>query len=148
MRTLDERLAHVQDLMTKRTEARETLDAIEAELEGVLGAGRPTLRPLTVRDKQAEQKKTGRKKSACGKCGRAGHNAKTCAQQEPAEPKPEYQQPPSEAIGPDRYKAIREAMLDKEFMSGRYAMTNKLSPREVNAAVRSKDYSDYLEIRV
>lgn len=54
---------------------------------------------------------------------------------------------PRVAIGPDRYNMIREAMHDKEFQSARYALVNKLSPAEVNAAVRSKDYSEYLDIR-
>lgn len=54
---------------------------------------------------------------------------------------------PRVAIGPDRYAMIHEAMHDKEFQSARYALINKLSPAEVNAAVRSKDYSEYLDIR-
>lgn len=52
------------------------------------------------------------------------------------------------AIGPDRFKAIRDAMHGRDFSSAAYALTNKLSPKEVNAAVRSTDYTNYLDIRV
>ena len=53
----------------------------------------------------------------------------------------------SEEFGPGQYEKIRVAMHDKEFQSARYALINKLSPREVNFAVRSKDYGEYRELR-
>ena len=92
-----------------------------------------------------------RKKPCCGSTG--SRHFKTCPQYgTPASDAPvrgevSYAGPSKAALGPDRYKAIREAMRDKEFQSARYALVNKVSPKEVNAAVRSKDYDDYLEIR-
>ena len=38
-------------------------------------------------------------------------------------------------------------MDDREFMSAKYSLTHKLPPREVNAAIRSTDYEDYLASR-
>lgn len=51
-------------------------------------------------------------------------------------------------LSEEQYDALREAMQDKEFMSARYALVNKVSPREVNHAVRSTSYNDYLDQRV
>lgn len=36
---------------------------------------------------------------------------------------------------------------DKDFMSAEYALSQKLSPSEVNSAIRSSDYEDYLIVR-
>ncbi len=47
----------------------------------------------------------------------------------------------------EQYDELRDAMHDREFMSAKYALTHELSPREVNAAIRSTDYEDYLESR-
>lgn len=45
------------------------------------------------------------------------------------------------------YSELREAMHDREFQSAQYALTKRLPPREVNTAVRSSSYEDYLAIR-
>src|SRR3989344_1954319 len=79
-------------------------------------------------------------KSCCGSVG--PRHKKDCQQASSPTPRPH-----NEAFGPDRYKAIRAAMHDREFQSARYSLVNKLLPREVNTAVRSKDYTDYLDIR-
>jgi hypothetical protein len=39
-------------------------------------------------------------------------------------------------------------MHDRDFISGEYALSNNLSLKEVNAAVRSTDYRNYIDIRV
>ena len=83
------------------------------------------------------------KKECCGSTG--SRHFKWCTKKDgsaaPTDPTP------SAALGPDRYEAIREAMNDREFQSAEYALVHKLSPREVNAAVRSADYTDYLDNR-
>jgi hypothetical protein len=38
-------------------------------------------------------------------------------------------------------------MHDRGFSSAEYALSRKLSPREVNAAIKSTDYDDYLDNR-
>lgn len=45
----------------------------------------------------------------------------------------------------EEYANLRSAMHDKEFQSARYALTHKLRPTEVNAAVVSKSYANYLD---
>ncbi len=47
----------------------------------------------------------------------------------------------------DEYDEVRDAMHDRDFSSAEYALSHKLPPREVNAAVRSTDYDDYLDNR-
>ncbi|AVT83641.1 hypothetical protein RPYSC3_47810 [Rhodopseudomonas palustris] len=47
----------------------------------------------------------------------------------------------------DQYNDLRDAMMDREFQSAAYSLTNDLHPREVNSAVRSTSYEDYLVIR-
>lgn len=94
-----------------------------------------------------EKKDTGKRTVTCKNCGGSGHIAKTC-------PNGAGRQivPPAAAttlaITEEAYDEIREAMHDREFQSARYALTNSISPREVNAAVRSTSYKNYLEIRV
>jgi hypothetical protein len=38
-------------------------------------------------------------------------------------------------------------MHKREFQSARYSLVNKLPPKEVNAAIRSTDYDDYIDNR-
>lgn len=54
---------------------------------------------------------------------------------------------PIEPLTSEQYGAIRSAMNDREFMSAKYALVNKLRPTEVNHAVRSSSYEHYLDIR-
>lgn len=44
----------------------------------------------------------------------------------------------------EQYIELRKAMHDREFQSAKYALINKLSPREVNRAVVTKDYQEYM----
>lgn len=52
-----------------------------------------------------------------------------------------------EPLTPEQYAEIRSEMQDKEFQSMRYAMTHKMSPAEVNHAIKSSSYEHYLDIR-
>ncbi|MBX3498090.1 MAG: hypothetical protein KF889_01500 [Alphaproteobacteria bacterium] len=54
---------------------------------------------------------------------------------------------PTQPLTPEEYGELRTAMDDREFQSAQYALTKKLHPREVNTAVRSTSYEDYLVIR-
>lgn len=47
-------------------------------------------------------------------------------------------------LSTEEYEELRSAMLDREFQSAPYALTHKLSPKEVNRAVKSVDYDDYI----
>lgn len=51
------------------------------------------------------------------------------------------------AIGREQYDAIRTAMHDRDFSSASYSLTRKVPAREVNTAVSSTDYKNYLKIR-
>lgn len=53
----------------------------------------------------------------------------------------------SEPLTAEQYADLRSAMHDKEFQSASYSLTKKLRPAEVNNAVRSSGYRDYLESR-
>lgn len=84
-------------------------------------------------------------KNKCGMCGAVGHIARSCKI---------VVKGPGQTVVPglsnreiltsDEYDKIRYAMKDREFMSGEYALTNGLSPREVNRTVRSANYKEYL----
>jgi len=60
--------------------------------------------------------------------------------------KPE-ERPASKPLDGFQYEALRDAMHDRGFSSAEYALTNRLSPREVNAAIKSTDFDDYIEHR-
>jgi hypothetical protein len=92
--------------------------------------------------------KADRKKSACGKCGKTGHNAKTCLNQGGGTITETTREGAKSAMTPDQYDALRTAMHGRRFSSAEYALSKKIPPREVYAAIRSADYDDYLETRV
>lgn len=52
------------------------------------------------------------------------------------------------ALSSEEYDELRTAMNDSQFQSGRYALTNRLSPKEVNLAIESADYDAYIEAGV
>ena len=52
-----------------------------------------------------------------------------------------------EPITKDQYAGLRSAMHDRDFQSGQYASENRVPLAEVNAAVRSRSYDDYLATR-
>jgi hypothetical protein len=58
---------------------------------------------------------------------------------------PEQPKKESSPLDGFQYEALRDAMHDRDFSSAEYALTNRLSPREVNAAIKSADYDDYLD---
>lgn len=49
------------------------------------------------------------------------------------------------ALSLEEYLDLREAMSGHDFMSSSYALTHKLSPREVNKAIRHENYDAYIE---
>lgn len=49
------------------------------------------------------------------------------------------------ALSAEEFSDLHIAMLDKEFMSGSYALSHRLSPREVNLAVISASYQEYID---
>lgn len=55
--------------------------------------------------------------------------------------------PDTKPLGVDQYDQLRAAMYDRDFSSAKYALTHRLSPREVNAAIRSSSYDDYIDNR-
>ena len=93
---------------------KETKKALETPPKKVRGGG--------------ESKKGERKKSACGKCGETGHNAKTCGKEKPAvEP-----DAPREENGD--WKSVRAKELLKEGKSNEEVAT------EINSSPRVVDF--------
>jgi hypothetical protein len=88
----------------------------------------------------SEPRAKSKKRNKCSLCGKSGHSKRTC---------PGLKQHADEAPSPRRflsredYDKVRSEMHEHNFMSNQFALTNKLSPKEVNAAVPSIDYEDY-----
>jgi hypothetical protein len=130
-------------------------------LEAILSKNVSVVAPSTETEPETEdvlvsvKKKPGKKAKAgkikgqkiCKNCGKPGHIAKTC--KEPGSPVAQNEQPsaPREPLSIEQYDDIRAAMHDREFQSGKYSLSHKLSPKEVNAAVRSSTYQNYLDSR-
>ncbi len=144
------------ELTTKIERVRELLaqrDEIDRELGDILGGSHdapPTPRKESAKPRETPKKNVGGRKAGsvhlCSGCGKQGHSIRTCPKargMHPDNPKPDV----TIEIDEGQYEKLRDAMHDREFMSAKYALTNKLSPREVNAAIRSTDYEDYLESR-
>lgn len=104
--------------------------------------GKPGHSKRTCPKAAPTKSKKGKRTVTCKNCGEQGHLQKTC----PNAPAPAAEQPAvkSEPFGRDTYEQVRGAMHDREFQSARYALVNKLSPREVNASIKSTDFEDYL----
>lgn len=137
---INEKIGRVRDLIAQR-------DQVDAELEGLLGGAPPASAPRKDTIAKAKMRKAGRfgTKACCGSTG--SRHFKTCSQSGSRDVQnltPAREAPKTEALGPDRYEAIRTAMHDRDFSSVQYALTNRYSPREVNAVIKSVDYDDYL----
>lgn len=103
--------------------------------------------PSTKKGKKAG----GQKEKAC--CGSKGvRHLKTCPNNGRKmrdklggeDIRPEYK-PEKRELEESEYDAIRSAMHGRNFSSQQYALVNKLPPKEVNMAVASTDYEDYIE---
>jgi hypothetical protein len=107
--------------------------------------------PTRKNKEKAEAHPAGKRRPKCSICGKPGHNVMTCPDGKGKHPnntpEPTASTKASEPLFESEYDELREAMLDREFQSAKYALVHKLSPREVNAAVRSADYADYLDDR-
>ena len=51
-------------------------------------------------------------------------------------------------LSEDEFADVKIAQLDREFMSGPYALSHKISPKEVNLAVMNPSYAAYIEAGV
>jgi hypothetical protein len=70
-------------------------------------------------------------------------------------PKAAQPEPQAHAIAPrvepmtqDQYANLQDAKFDKRFSTLTYASEHKIRPAEINAAIKSGDYQNYLDIRV
>ena len=78
-------------------------------------------------------------------CGSLGFkHKKNCPERNVAPMPPRAELEPLDEA---QYDELRYAMHDREFQSAQYSLTHKLPPREVNAAIKSKDYEGYLDGR-
>lgn len=94
----------------------------------------------------------GKRQLLCKNCGEPGHFAKTC-------PNPTASQDDRmigssaaapkgrEPLSKEQYNQVRQAMRLDDFMSAEFASANDMPTREVNSAIRSDNYEDYLAIR-
>ncbi len=87
--------------------------------------------------KQATPK--GSPKPCCGSMGPRHKN--TCPQND----KPK-KSTATEMLNRLQFDDIKDAMRDRDFTSLSYALDNKLPVREVNVALKSKDYEEYLDL--
>jgi hypothetical protein len=88
-------------------------------------------------------------KPCCGSKG--SRHMKTCRQYRGSDfglqADPSIETPkPSRELSSEEYGDLRDAMNDMEFQSIPYALTHKLSPKEVNKAVRSSSYEEYIDV--
>jgi hypothetical protein len=125
-------------ITSKSIEIVSTQTVVESNAEVVAVAAKPK------NQKKGKNKPAGKRTTTCKNCGELGHISKTCTNA----PKAAEAQQSSEAREPlsaEQYGAVRTAMHDREFQSGKYSLSSKLSPKEVNAAIRSRNYEDYLD---
>lgn len=102
-----------------------------------------------------KEKSTRPAKSCCGStgsrhfnwCKENGTKEPTRSMQDVYTDQNEHASSPRVPLTQEQYDTLREAMHDREFMSAKYALINKLSPAEVNAAVLSVSYENYLITR-
>lgn len=146
------------DLVAQHIENINMLHAEELKNRPIVEGGGDQEDPRASVGKKKKAEKIGKKQRVCSICGRSGHDVRKCPQgkgmhpdnqrdAQPSERSDSMEAPRSVAFNVDRYEAVREAMQDHDFQSAKYALTNRLSPKEVNATVRSTDYENYLEIR-
>ncbi len=155
MQTLDDKLARLDELRAQRKE----LDDEIAALFGMGKEGEGIVRPV---EKRAYKKRANNNlggwakhepKACCGSKG--ARHFKTCVNfpgnktdetvLNPEDGPAVAEAPKARALSNEEYLDLRAAMQDKEFQSARYSLVNKLSPKEVNKAVVSKSYDEYIE---
>lgn len=142
-----------QKWLDRINEIQQEIRELYLELEKKLGGETEALSPKNLdaaidRMKKETRIKTmvvGRKRGdPCKECGSTGtRHFKTCSQVKKP-PKLLYTVPPLTA---DQYDELRDAMFEKDFQSMPYALTHKMSPKEVNLAVQTTSYADYLNKR-
>ncbi len=144
----------------KKTKARKT---VTCKTCGETGHTKKTC-PEKSGEQTAAKKKQRSGRRPCEDCGSIGsRHFNTCNKVPKAseafpdenipyvEPVPEVAPvvKPSKPLSGEEFSNLVEAMQDKEFMSGKYALTNGVSPREVNKAVpiihKDGTYQDYID---
>lgn len=134
----------LEQRLERAIEIRQQMQDLEQELQEMFGA------PNMKRPEKALQRKKSirlqgglgrRRGDPCPECGSKGtRHFKTCSltgfhvKEDPPKAKP---------LSLEQFSKVREAMHDKDFQSARFALTNKMSPAEVNKAVRSASFEEY-----
>lgn len=94
---------------------------------------------------KAQQSSSKRRGEPCTGCGSTGtRHFKTCPLLPKNTAKTEDMRAP---LTETQYVALRDALHDKDFTSLHYSRDNKLARWEVNQAIKSADYRDYLKSR-
>lgn len=138
-----------QKWLDRINEIQDTTQKLHAELEVILGGEQEALSPknldAAVDRMKKETRMVPRKRGdPCKECGSTGtRHFKTCSQ---------VKKPPKllytvNLLTADQYDELRDAIFEKDFQSIRFAMTHKMSPKEVNMAVQTTSYADYLNKR-
>lgn len=155
-----------------------TIEAAENELKQVMGIedeideedierdqpfGKVYSIPVHVKKpgkvKKEKVTKSGRKRSACGKCGEVGHNSKTCGASRPAKKSPLLKEKDEDydegdlMLNIDTTPLTRAQFQDIKVASN-HGMTSKaiceemgISLKDTNWAISSVDYSAYIDLR-
>lgn len=106
--------------------------------------------PEENKDNVVPQNRSRRGRNKCSLCGKMGHTKRKCPNlnREPLDREASEEPSARRFFSREDYDKVRDAMHQRDFMSNQYALTQKLSPKEVNAAVRSTDYDDYRQAAV
>jgi len=138
------KLDRLQMLLAERTR-------IDGEIEELLAGTRIAAehhsdqRQKPHHEKPAAKTKGVGRQHKCSFCGKPGHSVRTCPQARGAHPEDSSQDSLTKSVPltMSQYIELRNAMHDRDFQSAKYALVNRLSPKEVNRAVVSRDYDDY-----
>jgi len=139
MMSLEDKLAKLDELRLQRKE-------IDDEILALFGMGEKEKEPEKRTYKKTPRGIPGRTVKPC--CGSTGsRHFKTCPLANGgSKPFAPEKKATGERTLMERsdYDALRAAMQDKEFQSAQYALVHKIAPTEVNRAVVSRDYEEYV----
>ncbi len=130
----------VRDAVVRAIQAGKKAGEI-AENEGIEVSQVYTIKAQLKKEGNAP-KKSRTQRAAEAPLSDAELNAPYVAPEEKKEEEPTIVGKP---LSEEEYNDLKTAMQDKEFQSGRYALTHRLSPREINKAVPSADYQTYID---
>ncbi len=155
MMTLEDKLAKLDELRASRKE----IDDEIAVLFGMGKEGEGIVRPVEKKEKKKKSYYVPKgkpwattPKPCCGSKG--ARHFKTCVnfpgnlnKGNNGDEGEKREEKPREPLTMEQYADVKNAIHDGEFQSAKYSLVNKLHIREVNEAIRSNSYDNYLELR-